>query len=165
MSLSAVKFSGYNRVNKIVVASALEDAFSENDIVLAEERDAIKRHVIVENRILRQILDLAVVYYVGNAEEIERYLGDFVVTEWEVEASQNYWGQYFAGQPLADSLHSSEWFCQLSNADRRSVGQAMSQLCDLPVGWLRACIYARTRGVEVEAPTIGWRFTREDVAA
>lgn len=162
MSNSAIRCANYNRENKIIVASALAEAYENEEITLQEEQDALLRRVKNEKRILAKVLTLAEEY--GASEEIH-WLDDFYVGEYDVETSQYYWGEYYEGQPLADRLHSSECFESLSNQDRRAIGQAMSQLCDLPKGWLRSCVYARTRGVELESPTISWRFTNQDVAA
>lgn len=164
MSNSAIRFSSYNRSNKVIVTSALAEAYKNEEITLQEEQDALLRRVKNENRILAKVLTLAEEYG-ANSEDIRYWLENFYVDEYDVETSQYYWDGYFEGQPLADRLHSSECFEALSNSDRRAVGQAMSQLCNLPNGWLRSCVYARTRGIELEAPTISWRFTREDVAA
>ena len=163
MSNSAVRFNSYNRSNKIIVSSALAEAYENEEITLQEEQDALLRRVKNENRILAKVLTLAEEYG-ANGEEIHHWLSHFSVDEYDVETSQYYWDGYFEGQPLADRLHSSEWFEALSNSDRRAIGQAMAQLCNLPKGWLRSCVYARTRGIEVESPTISWRFTNLDAA-
>lgn len=161
MSKSAVRYNSYNRNSKIIVKAALADLYEAQEIELNESCEALTRRAMNENRILAKVLSLAEDY--GASEEIH-WLDNFNVDEYDVECSQYYWGEYFEGQPMADRLHSSEWFEHLSNQDRRAIGQAMSQLCDLPKEWLRSCVYARTRGIEVESPTISWRFTNQDAA-
>lgn len=163
MSNNAIRFSSYNRNSKIVIASALAEAYENEEIELNEAQEALERRALNENRILAKVLALAEEYG-ANGEEIHHWLCHFHVDEYDVEVSQYYWDGYFEGQPLADRLHSSEWFETLSNSDRRAIGQAMAQLCNLPKGWLRSCVYARTRGIEVESPTISWRFTNQDAA-
>ena len=163
MSNSAVRYNQYNRSNKIVVMSALADLYKNNEIELNEAQEALERRALNENRILAKVLSLAEEY--GADSESTHYLQSLIlISKWDVEASLCYWGSYFEGQPLADRLHSDERFEYLSNRDRRAIGQAMAQLCNLPKGWLRSCVYARTRGIEVESPTISWRFTNQDVA-
>ena len=163
MSNSSVRYNSYNRNSKIIVKVALADLYEAQEIELNESCEALTRRSVNENRILAKVLTLAEEYG-ANGEEIHRWLSHFHVDEYDVEVSQYYWNGYYEGQPLADRIHSSEWFEALSNKDRRAVGQAMAQLCDLPKGWLRSCVYARTRGIEVESPTISWRFTNQDAA-
>lgn len=164
MSNSAVRYSSYNRNNKVVITSALAEAYKNDEVELNEAQEALERRALNENRILAKVLALAEEYG-ADSEAIHYWLDNFCIDEYDVEASQYYWGEYFEGQPLADRLHSDEWFETLSNSDRRAIGQAMSQLCNLPKGWLRSCVYARTRGIELESPSIDWRFSNSDVAA
>lgn len=165
MSKSAVRFSSYNRNNKLVISSALEEAFENEEIELNEAQDTLTRRVRNENKMFLDVCELA--YDLGaDYDEIMDLYNDFYgVDEYTVECSQCYWGEYYEGQPLADVLHSSEEFFEMSYASQRAVGQALNLICDLPKGWVQHCIYARTRGIELEHPTIGWRFTREDVEA
>ena len=165
MSNSAIRYANYNRSNKIVVTSALAEAFENDLIELNEAQDVLARRVKNENRIFLDVCELA--YDLGaDLDEIKDLYSDFgSVGDYTVECSVAYWGDYYAGQPLADVLHSSDEFFEMSYASQRSVGQALNRLCDLPVGWVQHCVYARTRGVELQNPTIGWRFTREDVEA
>lgn len=165
MSNSAISYANYNRSNKIVVTSALAEAFENDLIELNEAQDVLARRVKNENRIFLDVCELA--YDLGaDLDEIKDLYSDFNgVDEYTVECSQCYWGDYYEGQPLADILHSCDEFFEMSYASQRAVGQALNRLCDLPVGWVQHCVYARTRGVELQNPTIGWRFTREDVEA
>lgn len=165
MSNSAIRFSSYNRNSKIEIASALAEAYKNEEIELNETHDVLARRVKNENKIFLDVCELA--YDLGaDYDEIMDLYNDFYgVDEYTVECSQCYWGEYYEGQPLADVLHSSDAFFEMSNISKRAVGQALNRLCNLPIGWVQHCIYARSRGVELETPTIGWRFTREDVAA
>lgn len=165
MSNSAVRYNSYNRNSKIIVASALAEAFENDLIELNEAQELLSRRVVNENKIFLDVCELA--YDLGaDLDEIKDLYSDFNgVDEYTVECSVTYWGDYYAGQPLADVLHSSDEFFEMSYASQRAVGQALNLLCDLPVGWVQHCIYARTRGIELENPTIGWRFTRENVEA
>ena len=165
MSNSAIRYANYNRSNKIVVASALAEAYENKEIELNEAQDALVRRVKNENRLFLEVCELA--YELGaDYDEIMDLYNDFYgVDEYIVECSQCYWGEYYEGQPLADVLHSSDEFFEMSNISKRAIGQALNKVCDLPVGWVQHCIYARSRGVELDNPTIDWRFTREDVAA
>lgn len=165
MSKSAVRYNQYNRSDKIIVNSALAEAYENEEIELNEAQDLLLRRVVNENKIFLDVCELA--YELGaDLDEIKDLYSDFYgVDEYTVECSQNYWGDYYEGQPLADVLHSSEEFFEMSYASQRAVGQALNLICDLPKGWVQHCIYARTRGIELERPTIGWRFTREDVEA
>lgn len=163
MSKSAVRYNQYNRSDKIIVNSALAEAYENEEIELNEAQDLLLRRVVNENKIFLDVCELA--YELGaDLDEIKDLYSDFYgVDEYTVECSQNYWGDYYEGQPLADVLHSSEEFFEMSYASQRAVGQALNLICNLPKGWVQHCIYARTRGIELERPTIGWRFTREDV--
>lgn len=163
MSKSAVRYNQYNRSDKIIVNSALAEAYENEEIELNEAQDLLLRRVVNENKIFLDVCELA--YELGaDLDEIKELYSDFYgVDEYTVECSQNYWGDYYEGQPLADVLHSSEEFFEMSYASQRAVGQALNLICNLPKGWVQHCIYARTRGIELERPTIGWRFTREDV--
>lgn len=165
MSKSAVRYNQYNRSDKIIVNSALAEAYESEEIELNEAQDLLLRRVVNENKIFLDVCELA--YELGaDLDEIKDLYSDFYgVDEYTVECSQNYWGDYYEGQPLADVLHSNEKFFEMSYASQRAVGQALNRLCDLPVGWVQHCVYARTRGIELQNPTIGWRFTREDVEA
>ncbi len=165
MSKSAVRYNQYNRSDKIIVNSALAEAYENEEIELNEAQDLLLRRVVNENKIFLDVCELA--YELGaDLDEIKDLYSDFYgVDEYTVECSQNYWGDYYEGQPLADVLHSSEEFFEMSYASQRAVGQALNLICNLPKGWVQHCIYARTRGIELERPTIGWRFTREDVEA
>lgn len=166
MSNSAIRFSSYNRNStKIEIASALAEAYKNEEIELLEEQDALERRVKNENRILAKVLTLAEEFG-ADLEEIQDLYNNFYgVDEYTVECSVAYWGNYYEGQPLADILHSCDEFFEMSYTSQRAVGQALNLICDLPKGWVQHCVYARTRGVELQNPTIGWRFTREDVEA
>lgn len=165
MSNNAVRFTNYNRSNKVIVTSALAEAYENEEIELNEAQDLLLRRVVNENKIFLDVCELA--YDLGaDLDEIKDLYSDFNgVDKYTVECSQCYWGDYYEGQPLADILHSCDEFFEMSYASQRAVGQALNRLCDLPVGWVQHCVYARTRGIELQNPTIGWRFTREDVEA
>lgn len=165
MSNSAVRFNSYNRLNKIIVKSALADILEEQNFDLQEEKKENLQRINSEEDLIGKICGLAVKLG-ADEEEIDELFDEYCFVEvYDIEASVDYWGDYFKGQPLADKIHSGEVFESMSNTTRRIVGQALNILCDLPVGWVQHCIYARTRGIELGHPTIGWRFTREDVEA
>lgn len=165
MSNNAIRYNQYNRNSKIIITSALAEAYENKEIELNEAQDLLLRRVVNENKIFLDVCELA--YDLGaDLDEIKDLYSDFNgVDEYTVECSVAYWGDYYEGQPLADILHSSDEFFEMSYASQRAVGQALNILCDLPKGWVQHCVYARTRGVELQNPTIGWRFTREDVEA
>lgn len=165
MSNSAIRFSSYNRSNKVIVTSALAEAYKNEEIDLLEEQNALIRRTKNENRLFLEVCELAYELGADYDEIMDLYHDFYGVDEYTVECSVAYWGSYYEGQPLADVLHSADEFFEMSYASQRAVGQALNRLCDLPVGWVQHCVYARTRGVELQNPTIGWRFTREDVEA
>lgn len=145
--------------------SALADLYKNNEIELNEAQELLSRRVVNENRLFQDVCELA--FNLGaDLDDIRDLYCDFYgVDSYDVECSTSYWGAYYEGQPLADILHSSDAFFEMSNISKRAVGMALNELCDLPTHWVQHCIYARTRGIELEAPTISWRFTREDVEA
>lgn len=165
MSNSAVRYNTYLRSNKVMVKSALADILLEQNFALKEEEKENLQRINSEEDLIGKICDLAVELG-ADEDEIDALFDEYCFVEIsDIEASVAYWGNYYKGQPLADKIHSGEVFESMSNTTRRIVGEALNRLCDLPVGWVQHCIYARTRGIELEAPTIGWRFTREDVEA
>lgn len=165
MSNSAVRYNSFNRNDKIVISSALAETYANEEIDINENKTLLERRVKNENKLFLEVCELA--FELGaDLDEIKDLYNDFCgVDEYTVECSTSYWGNYYAGQPLADVLHSADEFFEMSYASQRAVGQALNRLCDLPVGWVQHCVYARTRGIELQNPTIGWRFTREDVEA
>ncbi len=124
MSNSAIRFSSYNRNSKIEIASALAEAYKNEEIELNEAHDVLARRVKNENKIFLDVCELA--YDLGaDYDEIMDLYNDFYgVDEYTVECSQCYWGEYYEGQPLADVLHSSDAFFEMSNISKRAVGQA-----------------------------------------
>lgn len=166
MSNNSIRNTNYNRNNKVIIKSALADLYLNQEIDLNESRELSERQTVNENRLFLRVCEIAVEEYNADLDDIRDLYYDFNgVDEYTVESSKCYWGAYYEGQPLADVLHSSDAFFEMSNISKRAIGQALNKLCDLPVGWVQHCIYARSRGVELDNPTINWRFTREDVAA
>lgn len=163
MSNNAIRFSNYNRNDKFVVKSALADIINEQNFAQKEEEKENLQHLEAEDYLFAEVCGLAVELG-ADKDEIDALFFDFGCLDiYDIEASVSYWDGYYEGQPLADKLHSSEAFENISNTSRRFIGMALNELCDLPLHWVQHCVYARTRSVEVENPTISWRFTREEV--
>ena len=59
MSNNAIRYNQYNRNSKIIITSALAEAYENKEIELNEAQDLLLRRVVNENKIFLDVCELA----------------------------------------------------------------------------------------------------------